>query len=845
MIFSATVLAGLPGWIRNHSFSLLLSLCMFLAGCSSDLRQTAHDGPGFVFNAIRSQIRRGEFSDALQNVKRANAEWQSHPEAKWHWKFKLLFAELLLFNGDTGQAEELIATPPPAMFSDLMPRYQMLHGYAAYRKGSNAQAELILASAAKNAHAASDFELEADTELILATYASPDQSDVQVKLIERLLAFTAKRGLKYQLAAAWLDYGMLRVRQSRFAEAIALFERGSQAAEEAGAPLLASLAVGNMASCYYSLGDFDQALAMRQKAIAVQARAGLKTALRDSYLELGTTQSFRGDTVAGIRSLRQALSLVNAADSPESYSTIACTLASALETTGSLEEAEHLNRQAGEVSHGDYATINATVIINEAVFAERRGEYDVALNGYLKAIELSSGNPSLLWSAYAGAGSVYARFGKLREARQNFEAAIRTISANRAEQLQSKYQITFLSRLISLYQEYVEMLIQSGDEAHALDIADSSRAAVLADNAFGEERHPSRDLAATLRKLAEDTGSTFLFYWLAPKRSYVWVLSREGLKTIPLEDARLIADRVKSYRYLVEQEKIDPLAASSQLPSQLFQELVAPALAAIPKGTSVVIVPDGILHSLNFESLVVAQPLPHYWLEDVTISIAPSLRLLKTTIPSRSGPSGRSLFLVGNPDMTGTGYTPLLNAGAEMDRVGGHFAPDATTVRRGREAFPAAYREARPQRFFAIHFATHAEANQLSPLDSAIILSAQNGGFRLYARDIMELPITADLVTISGCRGANARTLSGEGAVGFAWAFFKAGARHVVAGLWDVNDQSTADLMDLFYANVSRGMPFPAALQRSKLAMLQTRFRKPYYWAPFQLYSRTLSSSRN
>jgi CHAT domain-containing protein len=255
----------------------------------------------------------------------------------------------------------------------------------------------------------------------------------------------------------------------------------------------------------------------------------------------------------------------------------------------------------------------------------------------------------------------------------------------------------------------------------------------------------------------------------------------------------------------------------------------------------VVLVPDGSLHSLNFETLLVRDPAPHYWIEDVTLSVAPSLGSLQGGRPSSA--RGRSLLLLGDPIMTGTGFDPLPDAANEIQQIRRCFPPAQTTVLTQAAAAPEAYRAAQPRRFSTIHFVTHADANEQSPLDSAIILSPHANQYRLYARDVAEIPLDADLVTISACRGAGARTLSGEGLVGFAWAFFEAGARNVVTSLWDVNDRSTAAFMGYFYAAVGSGQSYPAALRGAKLKLLQTQYRKPYYWAPFQLYSRTLSAT--
>ena len=99
------------------------------------------------------------------------------------------------------------------------------------------------------------------------------------------------------------------------------------------------------------------------------------------------------------------------------------------------------------------------------------------------------------------------------------------------------------------------------------------------------------------------------------------------------------------------------------------------------------------------------------------------------------------------------------------------------------------------------------------------------------------LPLTADLVTVSACRSAGERAYSGEGLVGFAWAFLRAGSRRVVAGLWDVDDRSTAALMEHFYARLAAGDAPAAALREAKLTMMKTGAIRPYYWGPLQMFT--------
>jgi CHAT domain-containing protein len=195
----------------------------------------------------------------------------------------------------------------------------------------------------------------------------------------------------------------------------------------------------------------------------------------------------------------------------------------------------------------------------------------------------------------------------------------------------------------------------------------------------------------------------------------------------------------------------------------------------------------------------------------------------------------RGLLLLGDPVASDPSFPPLSHAASEMESVTRRFGGRDHVVLARAAATPEAYRAAGPGNFDAIHFTAHAVANRESPLDSAVLLS----GGKLYAREVMDVPLTADLVTVSACRGAGVRTYSGEGLVGFAWAFLHAGARHVIAGLWDVNDQSTAVLMKELYRELAAGKSPEAALRDAKLSLIAStgNLRKPYYWAPFQLYT--------
>jgi CHAT domain-containing protein/tetratricopeptide (TPR) repeat protein len=143
-------------------------------------------------------------------------------------------------------------------------------------------------------------------------------------------------------------------------------------------------------------------------------------------------------------------------------------------------------------------------------------------------------------------------------------------------------------------------------------------------------------------------------------------------------------------------------------------------------------------------------------------------------------------------------------------------------------------------RYRIIHFATHAIVNSERPELSGIILSLVNekgerqDGF-LSLRDIYNLNLPADLVVLSACNTGLGKEVKGEGLIGLTRGFMYAGAGAVVASLWKVDDEATAELMKLFYEGMfKRGLPPSAALREAQLSMWrQKRWRAPYYWAGF------------
>jgi CHAT domain-containing protein/tetratricopeptide (TPR) repeat protein len=650
--------------------------------------------------------------------------------------------------------------------------------------------------------------------------------------VQAVLAQAASSGDRYRQALALNDLGMARFKRNRYDEALVWFER-VLGLPGVGQFSIYAKALNNAGACYARLGQFEKAVEVQRRAVALHEH-GSRAAYEEALGELGSTYLLQEEVPEALPYFQRALTIAAQAGQTEDAALWAKNLAAAYVVLGQWDEAERFNNEAKRLNLRGPSSTLAYNTLHEARIAAGRGHRDEALRLFNDALAASN-EPRVQWGANNGLAGLALDARQPQRAARYFEAALDTIEKTRSNLLSTDYKLPFLTQLIRSYQAYVDVLVGQGAIERALEVADSSRGRVLA------ERHgvtaPERAGAEAFRRMAKRSNVVLLSYWLAPARSYVWIVTADGIRLRELPAARIIETLVRDHRAAIESSMTDPVAARDTAGDRLYHLLVEPIRESMPSHSSVLIVPDGALYGLNFETLPVDGPRRHYWIEDAEIQIAPSLAMLDGR-PSQAT-AERSLLLIGNPRPREPEFPALRYASIEMNSVARHFGQDRVTVYEGDRASPAAYRDAHPERFALLHFTAHAAANLQSPLDSAVILTGPENAFKLYARDVAEQSLHASLVTVSACRSAGERTYSGEGLIGFAWAFLRAGARGVIAGLWDVDDRSTAELMDVLYDRLAAGEPAPRALREAKRSIMARsgNSAQPYYWAPFQLYT--------
>lgn len=407
------------------------------------------------------------------------------------------------------------------------------------------------------------------------------------------------------------------------------------------------------------------------------------------------------------------------------------------------------------------------------------------------------------------------------------------------------------------------------------------------------ERYPSYEQLARPRawgvqqiqeEVIADDQTLLLEYSLGEERSYVWALTRDRLTSYELP-SRAIIDEAAQKVYKLLAAPPGPEAEDALKPAvhELSRLILSPVAAELNR-PRVIVVADGALNYIPFQ-LLPAPDSDEPLVANYEVVNAPSASVVGDLQreAARRPPAPRVLAAFGNPAFA-TNYAQQQegHGGAELASVApmdeGHWARalrdielngdtfDPSVIRplfyakrelshlldaaAGGEALVAEGSSATRERLLGtdltkyaiLHFATHGLLDPKRPENSGLMLSTvdEEGQTRdgfVGLQDIYGLNAPVNLVVLSACRTALGKDVRGEGLLGLTRGFMYAGASSVVASLWKVDDEATAELMNQFYINMLQsGMAPPAALRAAQNSIRQRpEWRAPYYWAAFTL----------
>jgi CHAT domain-containing protein/tetratricopeptide (TPR) repeat protein len=823
---------------------LLATLLAGMPACDA----SRHADPAAVYGSIQVDFLHGALEVARARTEQARLDFSNTAAgADWPMKFRLLEADILTYQGRRKEVISLLAANDVAYPStgDAAIKRNLLLGLAHYGVGQS-EASATELRAARDLAEASHSPLMGEvlrTEGVVQLYN--DKLSDALDLFKQSLALARARGDTYLEATDLLNIGFVTSHLEQYDAAVPLLSDAAKFAELAQARTVMQAALGNLGEAYLQLGDFEKALNNYQRAERLAEEIGA-TRNQANWLQwVGLSFYKLGNLEQARAYYERALTAANTLHYYTSIAAIDANLAFLLLRQGRLDAAASYAEAAiGAAHQSSNAPAALLPQFIQAVLAERQGQSHEAERLLLAVHGQATSETALRWDIENALANLYAAGHRPEEAQSWYRRSIDTFEAQRASVKDESLKLSFFANGDTLYRDYADFLVDAGRPKEALQLLDRGRARTLeeglavTDKEFQVVLQDSVEAESVARKL----NACILFYALGPQRSYLWAITAQRTQLFLLPKQPDIEALIKQYQRAVLRSS-DPKREANLAATSLYDTLVAPAAAMIPAGSNVLLIRDGVLNGLNFETLLApgSEGL-QYWIETVTLANASSIRLLsgRNILPVAS--TAKTLLLIGDPVSSGGDYEKLSNAPAEIDGVEKHFARTDRTVLTNAQAIPAAYPASNPDRFSYIHFVAHGTASLLSPLDSAVVLSPPTDdpdSFKLYARDILKNPLHARLVTISACYGSGVRSYAGEGLVGLAWAFLRAGSHDVIAALWEVNDASTSILMDHLYAEIEEGRTADSALRRAKLTLIHSAgvYRKPLYWGAFQLYA--------
>jgi len=763
------------------------------------------------------------------------------PDSEWHWRFTVLKAEILVRERLNSEALELLRPELP----DLLAKTDV----AVWRKLTQGAAYCYLSQfdlSRLRLDQAGELAMEGHPELL-------GEVALRKGTLSLLLGDSAAAETEYQFAlrsarkqtdrfletSALGSLGLVALKLEHYDESIEWDQAALRLSQSIGAKTSAARILGNLGWDYFELGDYDNALDLAGQAEESFGKAGIVGLQINWLINIAKADYYLQDYAAAEEKAEKALALARKLHDKVAIAQSLNSLANVALLKGQAGAAEQYNEEALQLSQAskDHPDEVSSRLIAGRIELARKG-YQGARNSFLEVLRDRAAGTSSRWQAEARLAKVYEEEGRAAEAEKGYRKAIQTVEAARASVSRDEFRLTFLSSAFEFYDDYIDFLISHHRQEDALQVAELSRARTLEEGLSSKVgASPSTQHGVRPQQIARKLKATMLFYWIGHDHSYLWAVTPTKTTHFELAKASEIEPVVKLYRKAVlgMRDAQDPGGADGE---RLYAMLVEPAKKLIPKASRVILLPDESLYGLNFETLIISDPQPHFWIEDVTLTTASSLTLLEHST-TQTATKEKNLLLVGNTEGPNADFPALAQAPSEMQKVKGYFMESSRKVLEGKQATPSAYLGSNPERFSYLHFVTHGTASRTRPLESAVILSKEGDSYKLYARDVVQHHLNANLVTISACNGAGTRAYSGEGLVGLSWAFLRAGAHNVIAGLWEVSDASTPQLMDTLYDELSHGKDPATALRDAKLSLLHsdTVFKKPFYWGPFQLYA--------
>jgi CHAT domain-containing protein len=421
-------------------------------------------------------------------------------------------------------------------------------------------------------------------------------------------------------------------------------------------------------------------------------------------------------------------------------------------------------------------------------------------------------------------------------AESDLDSAIAEIEAQRETISEPNERISYLDRQRDIFNTMIGFQLERRGKAEAaLAFSEQAKARMLwdwimtgpeseLDSALAQRAvTPALDLRSLQATLPSNTA--MIEYAVLPRKIILWVLrdNGEAPQAVMVDvDEKALGDLVQQLRHALDDRSSDQVEHFSQ---RLNDLLIHPLAAHLAPGERLILIPDGPLHMLPF-ALLRDRETGHYLVQDHALTMAPSARVYAESrrrdremalLPRRGA------LVIAAPDFDHDidPSLPALQAG-ETDAAIAQMIPGSRVLSEGAATRRAFLRSAGD--YGIVHFGGHSVVNTESPLRSQMLFAkspddASRGVLQSWEILSQRFPGTR-LVVLASCATAAGRVSRTEGVESLAHPFLAAGVPAVVASLWSVGDQGTADFFQRFYRHLAKSADAAGALQAAQIESL-------------------------
>jgi len=611
------------------------------------------------------------------------------------------------------------------------------------------------------------------------------------------------------------NLGFFHIDLERFPEALKYFKQALEKAEQAQDEEVTARILNNIGIVHAKQGNYDLSIENLQRALDTASRIGKEEILWEAYFEIANAYMKKGDYQAALKNYKNSIDHL---ENIRSRILLEEFKASYLGTDKRLEVYQNTIDLLFELSGLESEKLYASEAFH---FLER-----AKARAFLDRLEVSKVNIA------RGVDS------KLLDQEDRLMKEISNLNSELLKPDLSAEQEKSIRESLNQYEEQLESL---------------KREIRMSSPAYADLKYPQIISLEQTQDQMLDSKTAFFEYSVGEKNSYAFVITKRDLKIFPLPPAEKIRSQVKEYLAAVA----DKDNQDFRLGHALFKTLVSPGLDE--KLEKIIFIPDDILHYLPFETLLTQENGQRWLIKDYTIAYAPSITSLREIIQheeAREQKRQKDLLAFGDPyfgpdeeevDAEGalksvtsaktSQFSRLEYSGLEIEKIAGLFKNKAVNVFKRENATEERLKKLDLMSYKILHFATHCIIDDNKPARTHIVFSVGIDSTEdeiLQMREIFNLRLNSDLVTLSACQTGLGQLIKGEGIVGLSRSFFYAGVSSAVISLWAVHDQATSQFMERYYYHLRASKSIMDALQKTKLEMIDSGvLSHPYYWAGF------------